>query len=448
MKNLHYLCISFFFFLVFACEEKPELPVFPGKPVTVYFDFQENSHVLGTNEITFKFKYNIIDGNSRETPTEVGVCWSETKPSPTIKDNVKLADDPKNYFNTKEVTVKGLEKNKGYYFDIYLKMNDSVYYGRGTFNSGQFFQLPECKDVAKQIKFTQLNTDYENKGKIDLSGPYLPYQFFINNDKLFYQDNSTATLEYQNQTNEWFLKTYVDKSRSFQNWYSFATFSINNETYYGFERKENGISDKMWKYNSQKNVWDSIPSLPKSELYNRRYAFTTDSSVFFYNADYGGSTSFWEYVVKKNVIRKVDDFEKTEYYLSQNIVHFKNDLYYIIPNYQFSFLLVKYNILTKQLSKDVNIIVQKECLKDFTTGDGTLFTFKNKMYYLLFKVTKPYTQNSIRLNYLYEWDENKNTFQLSHINPFLIQLQKPEFIASNNKLFCIDNKVVYEVTLE
>jgi hypothetical protein len=457
MKNLLYLNILLLFFLFFACEEKPVENIEPIK-LKIVFEPLKITHKIGSGKLTCDLYYNVPFKRLDSKPTEVGICWTEFNRTPTINDNSQSSKIIyKDFYDAEGVydnpfIINKLEAGKTYFFDTYIKFNGEAYYGRDFEQPVSSFSIPDCNVANKSVKFKQLSKPFNN--------PYASWaSFFFIEEKLCGITSFGETYFYDEPTDKWAFKDVVDRfsARSEYSGGSIISFAIKNEIYAGFERRVNdNFSNKMWKLNVQKGLWDYIEPFPIKDAQYLSYLFSTDSSAIFQGYELGRSGNdiiFWEYVPKNNTVKNIGVLDANTPFIYNGFVKNGNDFYFSLQNpFYNSTQIYKYDFQNKKTIKKFDDAGSLDCLNKFDFFNNSYFSFKNNLYNFIgegIRNIPPYLQDKkLMVNSLYLYNDSANAFQIAYKISGDLDLKNARFSSSTNQLYCSNEGNLYEVILE
>jgi hypothetical protein len=462
MKILRFILISsLFIFSLLACGDKLTDIVEPYNTKLV-FDPMSLSFRNNEKELDCKVVFTNPFVRMDRKPFEVGVCWSDNNQNPTINDKIQSTkitytdyyDGVGAYDNI--FVLKNLEAGRKYYIDSYVKIKDSVYYGRNFQRKVSLFQVPSCESAIKSITFKKIT-------KPDDPFFFELYALFYDNNRLHGVGRSGETYVYNENVKTWTYKNRIDPLLpyigSFQ---ELRLFSIKDESYCLFTSDNFSNGDyyginKMWKYDGSKGFWDNLPAFNDKSASNLLYLFSTDSSAIMYNYERnrkGNNIIFWEYVPKSNNLKNLGILDQGDAYTLKDFIKNGNDYYFVLSSNLYpSEQIYKYDFENKKIIERTSGLHTANCLIDFTAEGRSLFSYKNNMYSFGTKNIKGggnYDNDSqqIILNQLYKYDEASKSFRPTHKITDNVTLIYPKFYPFNNKLYCISKNTLYEVTLE
>jgi hypothetical protein len=457
MKNLPYRCILLLFFLVFACEEKPveiEPPLIKFKVGTLSI-----SQKLGEKKISCSISYENPFVRLDQRPSDIGICWSESSSKPTINDlkkEVKIVyasyyDGVGQYENP--FVIENLEVGKSYYFDTYIKLKDSVYYGRNYGGKIASYKVIDCETTTKQMPFRRINNT-DGSFYFDL------YSLFYTDNHLYGLSIIGETYMYDEKVNKWIFKNLIDPLLPSVNGSKrLSPFKIKDEIYCNFQSNDyvTGLN-KVWKYDAQKEYWEGVSVLTNKEATNLSYLFSTDSSAIFYTTKASslvGNIVFWEYNPQKNTLKNAGVLDPNENYIVKDFVKNGNEYYFVLNSPYLSSTqtqIVKYDFPNKKIiNKSLNNLLNTTCFESFPSLTQNIFSYKNKFYSFIGTNADSYFPSgskSLIVNQLYAYDEKLLSFQAVNRTSGGQSIFFPRFFPTNDKLYCIMKNNLYEVTLE
>ena len=459
MKNLQLSIITITaFILFFSCEDK-QIDVVDIPIIRFNINTLSISQKLGNNQISCIIRYENPYVRLDKRPTDIGICWTEVNRSPTINDNKKeVKIEYASYYDgvgkyTNPFIIDNLEVGKTYYFDTYVKVQDSVYYGRNYGAKLASFKTVACETTTPKMTFRQLNNP-NSAFYFDL------YTLFTNDNDLYGISTKGEVYLYNKALDKWAFTNYIDPLLPFiEGGKLLIPFTIKNEIYCNFQSNDfTGSLNKVWKYNKNKEYWEGISVLTNRVANNLSYLFSTDSTAVFFTStgdSSGGNILFWEYNPQKNTLINSSIFEADENYIIKDFVKNGNNYYFVLNNYNPSSpqsQIFNYDFVNKKIvDKSINNLLNTSCFKDFQNLTQKVFSYKNKFYSFIIsnkEIYLPPGSKSLIVNQLYVFDEKQSTFQPVNRSLDEQDITSPRFFPTNDKLYCIMRNNLYEVILE
>lgn len=446
------------FILFFSCE-KNQVNTVDSPIIKFKINTLSISQNLGEKKISCKISYENPFVRLDQRPTDIGICWTEVNRLPTINDNKKeVKIEYASYYDgigkyENPFIIDNLEAGKIYYFDTYVKLKDSVYYGRKFGAKIASFKAVDCETTTKKMTFRQLNNP-NGLFYFDL------YTLFSNNNNLYGISRTGEVYSYDKISNKWLFDNFVDPLLPFITGNkTLIPFTIKDEIYCNFQSADfSGGLNKVWKYNNKNEYWEGISVLTNKEAKNLSYMFSTDSSAIFYTtkaSSSGGNILFWEYNPQKNTLINSSVLDENNNYNVKDFVKSGNNYYFVLNNPNLSstgLQIVKYDFVNKKIvDKSIDNLLDTSCFEAFPNLTQNVFSYKNKFYSFISTNTGLYLPNgskSLIVNQLYVFDDKLSTFHPISRNSIGQEIFSPRFFPTNDKLYCIMRNNLYEIILE
>ena len=459
MKNLQFAAFTTMIVVLFFSCEKNQVNTIDSPIVKFNIKTLSISQNLGEKKILCTIFYENPYVRLDQKITDIGICWTDVNRPPTINDNKKeIKIEYASYYDgigkySNPLIIENLEVGKTYYFDTYVRLKDSVYYGKKFGADLANFTMVDCETTDKKMSFKRLNNP-------NSTFYFELYTLFSNDNNLYGVSRTGEVYLYDKLSNRWFFDNYIDPLLPFITGNkTLIPFTINNEIYCNFQSNDNtGGLNKVWKYDKKKEYWEGVSVLTNKEANNLSYLFSTDSTAVFFTkkaSSFGGNILFWEYNPQRNTLLNSSVLDANENYNIKDFVRNGNNYYFVLnsPNSSSAqYQIVKYDFVNKKIvDKSIINLLNTTCFQVFPNFTQSVFSYKNKFYSFIGTnngLFLPPGSKSLIVNQLYEFNDKQSAFQ--PVNRFFDgqDILSPRFFPTNDKLYCIMKNNLYEVILE
>ena len=363
---------------LFSCAEQ-EITVLAKPKIKVQFSPLSIGQQFGTSLFSISFYCNTEDDRFTQL-NEIGICWSNTNPNPTIKDNKFSSSISPNFnsYGSFRSDISTFRSDNTYFIKPYLVTSDSVYYGRNL-----SFSPLKCTTEIKGAVFNKLLTipqdlDFYNRG-------FSSDSYFISNERLCFVNAIGKILRYNPSTNSFeFLNQFhynfnaaVNQFDSFNNP---MIFTIKGKIYSGFGTKNGSlnISNQVFEFDTKTDNWKELPTVDLDRQQNYKPWFTTDSSQIFIT--YTPRYTLWEYKPNKSTFQKLYEITDLAQYENPKSIQYQDKVIFVSKVlYVEKYSIFSFDFNTKSIIKMTDI--DSFCGQNFLVQrPSTLFLQGDNLY--------------------------------------------------------------------